>query len=109
MLPLFPSVMIIAPSWQPTVSSTLSHLVLTDSCLSLLRPVKMVSATEIIADIATKGEGEYKIPWKTYKEVEDLLSTKRAKSAYFFLCQVILSNIYTAGTLIIVLQAYSVF
>jgi hypothetical protein len=49
----------------------------------------MVSATEIIEDIATKGEGEYKITWKAYKEVEDLLSNKRAKSAYFPPCQVI--------------------
>jgi hypothetical protein len=52
----------------------------------------MVSATEIIADIATKGEGEYKITWKVFKEVQDLLSNKRAKSAYFPSCQVILSN-----------------
>ena len=52
----------------------------------------MVSATEIIADIATKGEGEYKITWKVFKEVEDLLSNKRAKLAYFSPCQVISSN-----------------
>jgi hypothetical protein len=39
----------------------------------------MVSTTEISADIATKGEGEYKITWKVFKEVEELLSNKRAK------------------------------
>jgi hypothetical protein len=39
----------------------------------------MVSATEIIADIATKGEGEYKVTWKVFNEVEKLLSNKGAK------------------------------
>ena len=52
----------------------------------------MVSATEIIADMETKGEGEYKITWKVFKEVEDLLYNKRAKSAYFPPCQVISPN-----------------
>ena len=68
----------------------------------------MVSATEIIADIATKGEGGHKITWKVFKEVEDLLSNKRAKSAYFPPCQVIRLMMYMAGTLTTASQAFSV-
>jgi len=42
----------------------------------------MVSPTEIIADIASKGEGEYTVTWKVFNEVEELLSKKRAKYSY---------------------------
>jgi len=42
----------------------------------------MVSPTDIIADIASKGAGKYNITWKVFSEVEEVLSDKRAKYSY---------------------------
>ena len=46
-----------------------------------------MSVTEILTDIKIKEEGEYKITWNLFKEVEDILSNKRTKSAHFPPCQ----------------------
>lgn len=39
----------------------------------------MTSTREIIKEIATGEEGEYRVTWKEFTEVEELLSNKRAK------------------------------
>ncbi|KAK9368233.1 hypothetical protein V1509DRAFT_609751 [Lipomyces kononenkoae] len=38
--------------------------------------------TEVVRDIAEKEEGEYKITWKQFQEVEELLDNRRAKYSY---------------------------
>jgi len=35
--------------------------------------------SEMLADIEMRGEGQYKVTWKEFEELEELLSSKRAK------------------------------
>jgi hypothetical protein len=39
----------------------------------------MVSHSEMVADIEVRGEGKCKVTWKEFEELEELLSSKRAK------------------------------
>ncbi|KAK9312410.1 hypothetical protein V1522DRAFT_424819 [Lipomyces starkeyi] len=42
----------------------------------------MLPLTDVAKDIAEKEEGEYKITWKQFQEVEELLENGRAKYSY---------------------------
>ncbi|KAK9241694.1 hypothetical protein V1506DRAFT_549978 [Lipomyces tetrasporus] len=47
-----------------------------------MRCIRMLPLTEVAKDIAEKEEGEYKITWKQFQEVEELLENRRAKYSY---------------------------